>query len=165
MTSLAAYMTGLGCVVLFCLYTGWKHEEAREQLWRVAAAILINWCAGMLYIGNTGNQAPWEFNLFIDSAAAFAVMWRPAGRVQGYIGLFYFFQIAAHVAYGIRDWAKMPNDPVFYYEAITLVAWAQLVALGAWAGGIWGKRFLHRLGHRGNAHDRRKGTAHPARAK
>lgn len=165
MTSLAAYASGLLFAVLLSLYTGWKHEEAREQLWRVAAAILINWFAGLLYIRNTGNFSPWEFNLFIDSAAAFAVMWRPAGRVQGYIGLFYFFQIAAHVAYGIRDWAKMPNDPVFYYEAITLVAWAQLGALGAWTGGIWGKRFLHRVWHRGNAPDCRKGTAHSAGAR
>lgn len=158
MTELPAYALGLLCAIILAIFTGWRNNEWRWQLWRVAGVIAINWFIGLLYTHNTGNPTPWAFNIFIDSAAAFVVMFHPAGRVQSYIGLFYALQIAGHISFGGRRLMGYHADPVFYYDAITIVAWGQLVAIGMWAGGIWGKSLLHRFRDRGHAVDRRQGA-------
>ncbi len=145
-------------MVLFAGFTGWKRTAARLQLWRVAFVLAANWYAGALFVRLSGDYTPWLFSLALDVLAAVAIMYRPAGRVQGIIGLTYFFQIAGHIAYGGRHLAGLPADPVYYYDAITLVAWVQLLAVGAWSAGIWGKALVHSLWHRSHALDRRKGT-------
>lgn len=156
MTSLPAYALGLLAIVLLTGLTGWKHLESRGQLWRVGAALALNWGAGLLYVSNTGNYTPWQFSIFIDSAAALTILFHPAGRAQAYIGLFYLFQIAGHIAYGGRHLLGYPADPVYYYDAITWVAWAQLLAVGVWSIGLWCGDILHRIRDRGHALDRRK---------
>jgi hypothetical protein len=161
MTELPAYMGGLFAMLLVAVLTTWWHPEQRKQMLRTAAAILLNWLAGTVYVQNTGNYTPWHFSIFIDAAAALAVMYHPAGRAQGFIGLFYFFQIAGHTAFGIRRLLGLPADPVFYYDAITWVAWAQLAAMGVWCGGIWIGSGVRRLRGRGDASDRRQTATAP----
>lgn len=138
MTELPAYLTGLVSMLVLVGLTAFRHKMQREQVLRSAAAILFNWIAGSLYVSFTEDYTPWHFSIFIDAICAFIVMWQPAGRVQGFIGLFYFLQIAGHTAFGLRYLTGYPNDPIFYYDAITYVAWAQLLAMGAWCVGIWG---------------------------
>lgn len=144
MTDLPAFATGLLITTLLVAFTSWRRADQRNQLLRTMAAVALNWIVGLIYVQNTGNLTPWHYNIFIDALAAAGVMWHPAGKVQGYIGLFYFFQIAAHIAYGIRDVLGIPTDAIFYYDAITYIAWAQLIALGAWCGGIWIASSVHR---------------------
>lgn len=124
---------------------------------RTMAAIVLNWLAGIIYVHNTGNATPWHYNIFIDAAAAAAIMYHPASRVQGYIGLFYGFQIAGHVTFGARQLLGIPTDEVFYYDAITYVAWAQLAALGVWSGAIWVADLVYRLWNYRHADHRRAG--------
>ena len=156
MTDLPAFTVGIVTAVTLAALTCWRFPDQRPQLLRTALAIWLNWIAGLFYVNVTDNLTPWHYSIFIDAVAAAGVMWHPAGRVQGYIGLFYMLQIAAHIAYGIRDLLGIPTDAVFYYDAITYIAWAQLFAIGAWSSGIW----ISVLRPGGNAHDRRAGNIH-----
>lgn len=145
MLDMPSYAIGLFLVCIMAFITGSLFENSREQLWRSAGAILANWCVGMLYVYNTGNTSPWAFNIFIDSVAAATVLFHPAGRAQVYIGLFFAFQLAGHIAFGGRELLGLYADPFYYYDAITLVAWGQLLAMGVWGAGIWGKAILHSI--------------------
>lgn len=160
MTDLPAFTVGIVIAGIIAAITCLRFPDQRPQLLRTALAIWMNWIAGLLYVHTTGNMTPWHFNIFIDAVAAAGVMWHPAGKVQGYIGLFYFFQIAAHIAFGIRSLLGIPNDAIFYYDAITYVAWAQLIALGSWSGGIWITDILHRTRTGGHARDHSAGHFH-----
>lgn len=163
MTDWPAYLAGLlGMLVLAALTVRW-HPRERWQIVRCALAILINWIAGMIYVWQTRDYTPWAFNIFIDAAAALAVMYHPAGRVQGFLGLFYLFQIAGHTAFGVRQWLGLPADPVYYYNTITWIAWAQLAAMGGWCGAIWSGDLVHWLRDRRDARDRRARAASPRR--
>jgi len=155
MTELPIFAVGLFIMLVLAALTAMRQKEISWQIVRCAAAILVNWIAGTLYVWRTGDFTPWHFSIFIDAAAALAVMYHPAGRVQGCIGLFYLFQIAFHVAFGIRTILHMSADPIYYYDAITYIAWAQLAAMGLWCGGVWMGDFLHRLRHRHDAAARR----------
>lgn len=119
-------------LVLFIVYL------SIEVLWRVAGVVLANWCAGTVFIWQTRNFDPWEFNLFIDSLAMMVVLWHPAGKAQVLLGLLYIGQICLHIVYGSRELLSYPNDILFYYNALTVIAWAQLLVLGGWASGIGG---------------------------
>lgn len=165
MTEIHAFMVGLFVMLAVVAPTAAAHRDQREQMLRTAVAILCNWIAGVAYVSITDNHSAWHFNIFIDAAAAFAVMFHPAGKVQGFIGLFYLIQIAGHVAFGIRRLTGMSADPIYYYDAITYVAWLQLAAMGAWCGGVWIGNLLHHLRHRGDAPDRRASHSHSRKAK
>lgn len=161
MTNAPTFALGMAAMLVAVSLTAYAHSkgEVREQILRTAAAILINWIAGLIYVSTTDNYTPWHFSIFIDALAAFAVMFHPAGRVQGFVGLFYFVQIAGHIAFGLRTMLHMSVDPIYYYDAITYVAWAQLAAMGAWCGGVWIGDLLHRLRPRGDASDSRASAA------
>ena len=64
-----------------------------------------------------------------------AVLWHPAGRAQQYIGLFYIFQIIGHIAYGGRLLLGYNANALLYYDALTVIAWLQLLTLGVVAYG------------------------------
>jgi hypothetical protein len=144
-TSLVAYMAGLFSVLALVGLTAYRNQARREPLLRTGAAIAACWLAGLIYVSNTDDYTPWHFNIFIDALAALAVMFRPAGRTQGGIGLLYFAQIAWHTAFGIQIFSGNSPDPSFYYDAITWLAWAQLAVLGAWCGGIEYGSLVHSL--------------------
>lgn len=140
-----AYLAGLVAVLAMSAATGLRHKESREQLWRTAGAIAFVWAFGILYTSNTGNQDPWEFNLFIDSAAMAAILWHPAGRAQAIVGWLYLGQLICHSSYGVRELLGFYTDILLYYNALTGIAWLQLLAVGVWCGGIWLQDRLPRL--------------------
>lgn len=144
MTELPAYLAGLVAISAVAFVTGWRFREWRNQLWRVSTAVFLNWALGTVYVAFTGDYTPWMFWIALDFVTAVAVMWHPAGRMQVYIGLFYALQIAGHIAFGGRRLVGLSADPIWYYDAVTYVAWAQLGAIGVWAGGIWVGAMLHR---------------------
>jgi hypothetical protein len=160
MTDLPAYATGLFVMLALACLTANHFEQERWAVVRSAGAILANWIAGAVYVATTDNHTPWHFSIFIDALAALAVMYHPAGRVQGAIGLFYFLQIAGHIAFGFRRVLGMEADAIFYYDAITYVAWAQLAAMGVWCGGIWGRSLVHRVRNRRDASNRHASARH-----
>ena len=160
MTELPVYMNGLFAMLAIAGLTAWRHVDERSALMRTAGAIFANWVAGLVYVQNTGNLTPWHFNIFIDALAAAAVLYHPAGRAQGFIGLFYGFQIAFHVAVGFRLLLDFPVDLLFYYDAITWIAWAQLLAIGGWCGTVWGRSALHRFWRCSLEADRLAGRRH-----
>jgi hypothetical protein len=136
MLDLPAYMLGLFGVLALVGLAAERFEECREPLLRTGASVLGCWLAGVVYVQTTDDYTPWHFNIFIDALAASVIMLHPAGRLQGAIGLLYFGQIAWHTAFGIQILSGNMPDALFYYNAITWVAWAQLAVLGAWGGGI-----------------------------
>jgi hypothetical protein len=140
-----AYLTGLVITLVLSAIVGLCNPDPREKLWRTASAIALVWALGKLYISNTGNYDPWEFNLFIDSAAMAVILWHPAGRPQAVIGWLYMLQMAYHSYYGSRELLGYSNDVVLYYLALTVIAWSQLLTLGIWCGGIWFQDRLPRL--------------------
>ena len=156
-TDLPQYAAGLAIMLAMVCLTCFWHAEPRAQMLRSAAAIAANWLAGVIYVHNTGNMTPWHFSILIDTLAAFAVMYHPAGKVQGFIGLFYCFQIAGHIAFGARQMLGLGADAIFYYDSITYVAWGQLVAMGVWCGGIWIADLVHRLRDSRHTHHVRTG--------
>lgn len=163
MASLVSYVMGLLVVSSLLLWAGNAKKSVRGQVWRVVLVIMLNWCCGVTYITATGDQAPWEFNILIDTLSAFAILSNPVSRPQAYIGICYLAQICAHTAYGIREFFKFPNDVVFYYDALTLVAWTQLAVMGMWACGIGGSIVLHRLRGGRNARSLRAASLHIGR--
>lgn len=139
------YLSGLLAMLTVATWTAMAHKDVREQVLRTAGAICIVWALGVLYISNTGNYDPWEFNLFIDGAAMMAILWHPAGRGQAAVGWLYILQMAYHGYYGGRELAGWSNDILLYYDVLTFIAYLQLLAAGVWCGGIWLQNRLPRL--------------------
>lgn len=145
-----SYGIGLSAATLFALTTGFVHDESR--IIRAMLVILFNWLLGMMFISATGWTDCWPFNIAIDASASVAILWRPAGRMQALLGVSYCVQIAMHGGYGA---AKIMGtaDPWKYYDALTAVAWIQLLLIGGWIVAIWGGGIVrHRLGGRGPSH-------------
>jgi hypothetical protein len=150
LTSLPSFATGISIVMTFVALILWQNwSPACKPVLRTALAILSNWLTGVLYVQLTGDYVPWHFNIVIDGLAAFIVMYHPAGKPQGYIGLFYITQIACHIAFGIRNLGIIgePGESTVYYDTITWIAWAQLIAIGVWCGGIWHNAHFCRIRH------------------
>lgn len=141
-----AYLSGLAAMAGVSIATGWFIPAVREQVLRTAAAIILVWAFGILYITNTGNYDPWEFNLFIDGAAMTAILWHPAGRGQAVVGWLYILQLVYHGYYGSRELLGADNSIDLYYNVLTVIAWVQLLAVGLWCGGIWLQDRLPRHG-------------------
>lgn len=154
MLDMPSYALGLAMTVAFAAVTCLHIPATVKQLCRVAGVLLANWLAGMAFFALSNDYSAWYFNIFIDAAAAFVVLWKPVGKAQQYIGLFYFIQLAGHIAYGSRILLGYPANAAYYYDAITIVAWLQLLAVWGWAGGLWLQALLHHLRHRGHALDR-----------
>jgi hypothetical protein len=147
LTSLLAFTVGIVLTMSFVGVTLWKRwSDSLRPLLRTALAITVNWLVGTAYVQITHDYTPWYFNIVIDGIAAYVVMRRPASKVQGYIGLFYIIQICYHVGFGIRTLGIIgePGESTVYYDIITLIAWAQLMAMGMWCSGIWRNALIHR---------------------
>lgn len=134
MGPLLMYATGLAAATFIAALTVRKFPNG--QLVRCAAALAVNWLFGVAFGLLTGITDGWWFNILIDSAAAFVILWRPAGKWQAALGVTYCAQIAMHIGYGFLS-LRQANDPMPYYDWLTWVAWAQLLILGGWCGGIW----------------------------
>lgn len=134
MSSVVSYALGLSIASLCALLTAFAREDGR--IIRVMGVILLNWVAGMVFVGMTGWTDCWSFNIIIDASASVAILWRPAGRMQALLGVSYCVQIAMHGGYGAAEIMGVA-DPWKYYDALTAVAWVQLLIIGGWCVGIW----------------------------
>lgn len=145
-----SYGVGLSIVTAFALTTGFARDDGR--IVRAIMVLLLNWVAGMIFVSLTGWTDCWPFNIAIDTSASVAVLWRPAGRMQALLGVSYCVQIAMHGGYGA---AKIMGiaDPWKYYDALTAVAWIQLLLVGGWGIAIWsGGIVRHRFGDHNSVH-------------
>lgn len=159
MTELQVYLSGLLAAAFIVAATAIRYSDVRWQMLRTISAIALNWCVGASYAWFSSDYTPWGLSIAIDAAAAGAIMLHPAVRTQAYIGLFYFFQIACHVAFGFRGILGLETSETFYYDAITYIAWAQLAALGVWCGACWLP--VHRVWRSGDAaHSRARNLHH-----
>lgn len=150
MFSEGAYMLGLAVAVPAAVLTGWL--SGRPELARCVATVFAVWCLGVAFNLATGVSDAWQFNIVIDTYAAIVILFRPAGRWQAALGSFFCAQIAMHGGYGVGQLLGKTTDPVLYYDALTSVAWVQLLLIGGWCSGIWGGGLVRRwFGNRGAA--------------
>jgi len=147
MLSLDAYRIGL-LATLALVLLAWRIERGRwgrindlvsdaiyEPFPRSMLAITGNWLLGLGFIALTGWTDCWLYNIVIDTAAAIAILWRPAGRAQAMLGVSYCVQIAMHTGYGAALLRYGSAEKFIYYDRLTTVAWAQLLIMGGWAIG------------------------------
>lgn len=149
------YVIALAAFSILGLWSGWKRKAPRWQIWRSVVAIAFNWLAGTVYITETGDYTPWQFSLFIDSGAALAILYHPAGREQAFLGWSYGLQIAAHIVFGALVTAGYSPPQDAYYRYLTYIAFVQLLILGDWSIGGRLENYLRRLWPRFDATYRR----------
>lgn len=116
------------------------------QMIRTALAILLNWAIGTLFVMATDIYDPWWLFMGLDAAAAFVILYPPAGKIQALIGCTYITQILVHFIYSVSNHAIAAYS---YWEVLTGVAFVQLLLLGGWVGGHWGRRYF---GHSRRSH-------------
>lgn len=145
MLELIPYVTAMGGVAVLCTAT-WMINRS-TALMRCLGAVVLVWVAGYAYGALIGDYTHWQFNILTDVIAAFLILRHPAGKMQAALGGMFAVQVSAHVAYGARATWGTP-DAIAYYDMLTIVAFAQLLVLGAWSIGIWGGVARDRLWHR-----------------
>lgn len=127
---MAEYVLGLGAVAFLAL------ALAHPPMTRTCLAIVGNWLLNTGFVLLSGNPtAAWWFAA-VDIAAAAIVLRHPAGRVQAAIGWVYVAQIIAHFVFIVRADEAAAYD---YWLLLTRLAWLQLLLLGGWSIGRWGK--------------------------
>lgn len=162
MLHMAPFLTGLMAVAIVAAATARLCNNG--PLARTMLAIFINWIAEFLFKHFTGIHDPWQFNIVNDSISAAIILSRPASRWQAMIGVAYCIQIAMHGGYGARELISGIASWGKYNDALTTVAWLQLLLVGVWSGGVWGNRLVrHRISDRRSrlAEPRGGGMAHP----
>jgi hypothetical protein len=130
------YLYALGLAVAICAAGLTVRRTFDAQLLRSLGAVVVNWLIGTAFAFGTGITDGWWFNICIDTGAAAAILFRPAGRWQAALGVSYVVQIAMHCGYGLLS-MRGAQDPMAYYNWLTGIAWLQLLILGGWCGGIW----------------------------
>lgn len=124
------YIVGLAVVALLAL------SLAHPPMTRTCLAIVGNWLANAGFVLLSGDHvAAWWFAL-ADLTAAAVILRHPAGRVQAAIGWVYVAQIIAHFVFIVRAEEAAAYD---YWLLLTRLAWLQILLLGGWTIGRWGK--------------------------
>lgn len=118
---------------------------------RTAIVLLANYVVNTWFVLHFQIYDPWYFYLLIDTFSALVILYRPAGRVQSAIGGTYIAQIVMHAVYGISKFLHPDISDVRYWQVLTIIADAQLLILGVWAGGYW-CRAAYRWFMRDNRH-------------
>lgn len=150
------YLAALFVVSVMSFITGEK------AMLRTVGALFGAWVLNWGYVTLTGSYTPWAWFTAVDAIAAAIILIRPAGKVQGLIGVCFLVQIAQHVAYGANylengySW----DAAMLHWTVQQVIAFIKLFLVGAWAA--WnGKAAYLRLFHR---HRRVSHPAHSARA-
>lgn len=115
---------------------------AGRDIWQSFTVLLGVWLAWCGFIILTGIYEPWHFGIVLDGLAARILLNHPSCRMKAVLGGSYCVQIAMHVAYGIVIITNGEPNVDAYYDRLSIIAWAQLVILGIWAGGNIGGRIL-----------------------
>jgi hypothetical protein len=106
------------------------------QLARAALVVFANWVVGTVFVLATDISDGWWFNIAIDTLAAAVILYRVSRQWQVALGLTYCLQIAMHIAYALN----VAADAWPYYNALTAIAWLQLLMVVGWSGEIWLRR-------------------------
>jgi hypothetical protein len=117
------------------------------RVFRVITAIAINWCLGSAFTYFTEITDGWWFNILIDGLAAWVILYSPSGKCQSALGVSYCIQIAMHVGYGARVLLIGDADRWQYYNALTFIAWLQLLLVGGWCIVLWDRHRRRRDTH------------------
>lgn len=124
----------------FCL------EGRRIRVWAVMLA------SGFLgHLVSSLYAAPVLAFVVIDVSAALAILARPKGLAQQYIGLTYVGMICSHIGY---IFASNPFAITVYYGLLSAAGWLAWGILICWGAGDVGKRAGARLGIHWPATDR-----------
>jgi hypothetical protein len=115
---------------------------------RTALAIGLNWLANTAFVVLTGVYDPWWYFIATDAVCCAVVLYQPAKKIQAVIGWTYMAQILMHVVYAVSNHAIAAWP---YWQALTALAFLQLLLLGGWIGGSWYRRY--RRPDSGHAHD------------
>lgn len=97
-----------------------------------AGVLLGNWAACALISYAADSVTNWVALASIDYVSAvllalFAVRGRQFVIVALYAGM-----LVLHVAYSLHDIFRVGITPLQYFDALTVLAWLQLVAVGGW---------------------------------
>lgn len=109
---------------------------ASGAMTRTWLAIIANWTVNTLFVILSGDPVAWAWFAMADAVTAAVILRHPAGRMQAAIGWVYIAQIIVHFTFAIRGDAAGEYD---YWLLLTRLAWVQLIILGGWSIGRWGK--------------------------
>lgn len=158
---LAVYPYIFGASLLAFASVTWRSDAT--ALRRTALAMAGNWLACMLAVRLSGIADFALAFVLIDALTAWAVLARPAGRVQAVVGGIYLVQIAFHIAYFVAGLFGLGWSPWLYLTILSGAAAVQLtIMVGGGGGGIsrWvsdvrrrraAARLAWRAGHAGMA--------------
>lgn len=108
---------------------------------RTALVLLMNWSINTAIFSLTGNYTPWVQYLIIDAISAAIVLVHPAGRMQATIGITYIIACIWHAAYGLTVLRAFSYyAQISYWEKLRWIALAQILLMGGWIIGRFGKR-------------------------
>lgn len=125
----------IGYFVALCVLAVLILPMRSEQMTRVYAALLCNWAANTSYVLYSGVYDPATWFAMTDMIAAAIILSHPAGRVQAAIGWIYMAQIITHAVYFLRGGTEIDA----YLTLLDQLGALQMILLGGWGIGRWGK--------------------------
>jgi hypothetical protein len=123
--------------------------------WVMAGNMALVWVGTWWF----DEMSPWRWFIVIDLVSAFAIVVRPSGRLQSYIGGIYAVQVVVHLLYGFGG-ASIYGERA-YLDLLAFGGGCQLLILATGAIHGRGRKVADpdaRLGGAGRA-----GATHPAR--
>lgn len=143
MSHTLVYLAALFVVSVMSFITGEK------AMLRTVGALFGAWLLNWGYVMLTGSYTPWAWFTAVDTIAAAIILIRPAGKVQGLIGVCFLVQLAQHIGYGVNyvengySW----DAAMLHWQVQYGIGFIKLFLVGAWAA--WhGKAAYLRLFHR-----------------
>jgi hypothetical protein len=150
MSHAVVYLAALFVVSMMSFITGEK------AMLRTVAALFGAWVLNWGYVTLTGSYTPWAWFTAVDAIAAAVILIRPAGKIQGLIGVCFLVQIAQHIGYGVNyvengySW----DAAMLHWQMQYGIGFIKLFLVGGWAA--WnGKAAYSRLLRRN------RGVPHP----
>lgn len=125
MTLQEGYWIALGALVVIISVKGcWQMKRSVYALLAVGAVSLI--LASLM----DWTTPPYGLAMMaVDFAAAWVILWRPAGKIQSLLGMTLVVQMGVHAGKLLRG-ADTNLD--YYYLALSVLAIVQLVLVGGW---------------------------------
>lgn len=103
---------------------------------RTALALLAAWAVKSAAVYASGIFDLWLFFMIVDAAAAWVVLYHPAGRIQSIIGGLILAKFMVHGIYGLSKFFNPESvDGFAYIHLLDIVGFLELGLLGGWAGG------------------------------
>lgn len=105
----------------------------RDRSAMATAGILLgNWAACALMYYTAGDVTNWVALASIDYVSAVVLALIAVRGWQLAVVALYAGMLVLHVAYSLHDIFRVGITPLQYFDALTVLAWLQLVAVGGW---------------------------------